>query len=196
MAKEIECILTPRFRTRWVHLAEPSDRGRYGFDMLFPEGSNLKELERIAHAARKAANIPEAKCTWPFRDGNEKVNDEGEVYPEYKDVTSVTAETKFELEKILDATRAGRPRIPHNELADRIYDGCYCVAQVSAYSWEYKDEKSGKVIKRGVSFNLVNLMKVGNGEHIGGFARQDADEAFVDMDDIEIEMDEDYMEDI
>lgn len=60
-----------------------------------------------------------------------------------------------------------------------MYGGCYCIAQVNAYAWEYTEK--GKVMKRGVSLGLMNLMKVRDGERLGGGKRISAEDAFADV---------------
>jgi hypothetical protein len=179
----IDPILTPKFRARWTQLAEPDERGRFSITMLFPKDADLKPLKALIIAAIKdkwGDRFKPSQLSLPLKDGNEKINADGEVYAEYVDTTWATASTKYAV-TVLDATKGKKP-IPTAELKSAVYDGCYCIAQVSAYGWEYKDDKTGKVIKRGVSFRLENLLKYADGEQIGGGSnRQKAEDAFADV---------------
>ena len=179
----IDPILTPKFRARWTQLAEPDEKGKYSITMLFPKDADLKPLKALIIAAIKdkwGDKFKPSQLSLPLKDGNEKINADGEVYAEYVDTTWATASTKYAV-TVLDATKGKKP-IPTAELKSAVYDGCYCIAQVSAYGWEYKDDKTGKVIKRGVSLRLENLLKYADGEQIGGGGkRQKAEDAFADV---------------
>lgn len=176
-------ILTPKFRARWTNLVDADEKGKFNITMLFPEGSDLKPLKALVVACIKdkwGDKFKPTQLSLPFKDGNEKINQEtGEVYAEYKDTTWATASTKYAV-TVLDATKGKKP-IPAADLKAAVYDGCYCIAQVGAYGWEYKDDKTGKVIKRGVSFQLENLLKYADGEPIGGGKKYDAADAFADI---------------
>lgn len=179
----IDPILTPKFRARWTQLAEPDEKGKFSITMLFPKDADLKPLKALIIAAIKdkwGDRFKPSQLSLPLKDGNEKINADGEVYAEYVDTTWATASTKYAV-TVLDATKGKKP-IPTAELKSAVYDGCYCIAQVSAYGWEYKDDKTGKVIKRGVSLRLENLLKYADGEQIGGVGkRQKAEDAFADV---------------
>lgn len=179
----IDPILTPKFRARWTQLAEPDEKGKFSITMLFPKDADLKPLKALIIAAIKdkwGDRFKPSQLSLPLKDGNEKINADGEVYAEYVDTTWATASTKYAV-TVLDATKGKKP-IPTAELKSAVYDGCYCIAQVSAYGWEYKDDKTGKVIKRGVSLRLENLLKYADGEQIGGGGkRQKAEDAFADI---------------
>ena len=180
----IDPILTPKFRARWTNLVEPNEKGQFNVTMLFPKDSDLKALKALVVATIKdkwGDKFKPAQLSLPFKDGNEKVNNEtGEVYAEYQDTIWATASTKYAV-TVLDATNGKKP-IPTAELKSAVYDGCYMIAQVGAYGWEFKDDKSGKVIKRGVSLQLENLLKYADGEPIGGGGkRQKAEDAFAEV---------------
>jgi hypothetical protein len=183
MAFRTEPILTPKFRARWTRLAEPDEKGKFSITMLFPKDANLKPLKDMVIACIKGEwgdKFKPSQLSLPLKDGNEKINAEtGDVYAEYVDTIWATASTKYAV-TVLDATKGKKP-IPTAELKSAVYDGCYCIAQISAYSWEYKDDKTGKVIKRGVSLRLENLLKYADGEPIGGGKKYDAADAFADI---------------
>jgi hypothetical protein len=177
-----EAILTPKFRTRWTNLVEPDDKGKFSLTMLWPkDSSDLTALKTLVKATIKEAwgdKFKFSQLVLPFKDGDEKTNAEtGEVYEEYVGTTWASCATKF-APTVLDGTKGKKP-IPTAELASAVYDGCWMVAQVSAYSWEYKDEKTKKVVKRGVSFQLENLLKYADDVQIGGGGKKyKAEDAF------------------
>lgn len=182
MAARTEPTLTPKFRLAWPNLAKTNDKGKYSISMLFDKDTDIKALKRLVAECIKGEwgdKFKPAQLTLPFKDGNLKTDDDGNVRPEYEDVTYADANTKFSL-VILDGTNGKKP-IPAAEVEGAVYAGCYCIAQVSAYAWEHKDEKTNKVIKRGVSFQLENLMKMGDGERLGGGTRHSAEDAFADV---------------
>lgn len=180
----IDPILTPKFRARWVNISEPDDKGKFSITMLFDKDADLKALKTMVIACIKdkwGDKFKPAQLSTPFKDGNDKINAEtGEVYAEYKDKVWAAASTIFAV-TVLDLTNGKKP-VPAAELRAAVYDGCYCIAQVGVYAWEFQDEKTKKVIKRGVSFNLENLLKYADGEPIGGGGkRQKAEDAFADI---------------
>lgn len=179
----IDPILTPKFRARWVNLVEADEKGKFNITMLFSKDADLKPLKTLIIAVIKdkwGDKFKPSQLSLPFKDGNEKINAEtGEVFAEYADTIWASANTKFQ-PTVLDATKGKKP-IPTAELEAAVYDGCYCIAQVTAYAWEHQDEKTKKVIKRGVSFQLENLLKYAEGEPIGGGKKYDAADAFADI---------------
>ncbi len=180
MSFRTEPKLTPVFRLSWPNISKPGDNGKYSLTMIFPPEADLKDLKKMVVDCIRGEwgeKYKIAQLTLPFKDGNNKTNDEGEVYPEFADATYCDANTKF-VPTVLDGTR-GKRQIPTADVESEVYAGCYCIAQIAAYAWEYKEEKSNKVIKRGVSFQLENLMKYKDGERLGGGGKRfSAEDAF------------------
>lgn len=179
MAYSTEPILSPVGRICWPNLTQPDKNGKYGLTMIFEKGTDLKALKAmVGECIREEWNgrFKPEQLELPFKDGNKKVDDNGDVRPEYVDATLVTVGTKFALSTVLDPRKKA---IPTAQLDAEVYPGCYCIAQVNAYAWEYKE--GNKVMKRGVSLGLMNLMKVREGERLGGGKRYDAEDAFADV---------------
>ena len=167
MAQKNERIVTPKFRVSFPQLFEAKafDEGdaKFTLTMLFDKKTDLTPLK---NAVKKAANDkwgdtlpPNLKL--PFKDGNEKELDG------YKDKIVVDASSKF------------RPQVVDQKVniitrAEDIYAGCYARAAINAYAWEYS--KGGKVLKRGVSFNLDMVQKLEEGEPF--VKRANAEEVF------------------
>ncbi|MBV1928576.1 MAG: DUF2815 family protein, partial [Gammaproteobacteria bacterium] len=116
----------------------------------------LGELESAAEALaqeRFGKKLPK-KFNWPFRDGDDEDREEFAGHTFF----SASASVKFQPECV-DATL--QPIIDPKEL----YSGMYCRVSLRPYTW---DHPSGG---KGVSFGLVNVQKLGDGEKFGGGAK-------------------------
>ena len=67
---------------------------------------------------------------------------------------------------------------------DEIYGGCYCKAQLNAYAYE----QAGN---RGISFGLLHLQKVKDGEPFG--IRTRAEDAFAPVENTDSDMSDDSL---
>ena len=178
MSYSTDPILTPVGRVSWPALAKPDDNGKYGLTMIFDSEADLKKLKAMVDECIKGewgSKYKSAQRSLPFKNGNDKTDDEGNVSPEYADCTLATMGTKYAVTVLNPAKKP----IPTAQLEAEVYGGCYCIAQVNAYAWEYTEK--GKVMKRGVSLGLMNLMKVRDGERLGGGKRISAEDAFADV---------------
>lgn len=162
-------MITPKFRVAFASLFSPKERNgkeKYEVTMLFDEMPKELKKEAIAvleesFPANKIEKLKkQGKVGLPFRDGNEKDLDK---YPFFEDKTVSSASTLFQV-GIIDGKR--QPILD----ADEFYNGCYARAQISFYSWEFQ----GKI---GVSMNLLNVQKMGEGESLGG-GRVKAEDVF------------------
>lgn len=178
MSYSTDPILTPVGRVSWPALAKPDDNGKYGLTMIFDSEADLKKLKALVVECIKGEwgdKYKPAQLSLPFKNGNDKTDDDGNVRPEYADCTLATMGTKYAVTVLNPAKKP----IPTAQLEAEVYGGCYCIAQVNAYAWEYTEK--GKVMKRGVSLGLMNLMKVRDGERLGGGKRISAEDAFADV---------------
>lgn len=161
---------TPLFRLSFPAIWEPRDKmggngTEYSITMLFPKGTDLTALKRLALDAVNAKwgtdknkwppNLrvdwktflsTTGRDGWPFRDGDEQ------DYDGYEGQISVRA------------TCRSRPAVFDKQVKpiigpDEVYAGCYCYASVTAYAWEHQASKN-----RGVSFGLLGIQKVMDGE--------------------------------
>jgi hypothetical protein len=171
-------VITPKFRLSFPELFQPKAMERedgtmgdakYSIQMLFDKKTDLKSLKNVVAKAAKEKwgdNIPKGIYT-PFKDGNEK-DLEG-----YEDKIVVNASSKF------------KPQLVDQKLEEilaqnDLYAGCFARAAIVAYAWEAKN-KQGKILKRGVSFNLESVQKLAEGEPF--VKRPDATEDFDIVDD-------------
>lgn len=157
---------TPEFRVSYPYVFHPreADEGqepKYGISMLFNKKTDLKVLKAAADNAATEKWGPKEKwpkgLTWPFRDGDEKSDTPG-----YENTILVNASTKTK-PQVVDQTRT---RIYDEE---EFYAGCYARATLIAFAYEHKG-------KKGVSFALLNLQKLRDGERFGG--RKNAEDEF------------------
>lgn len=150
-------IPTPEFRLCFPNFFEPSSyegssKETYNCVMVFPKGTDLSALKALAEEAFNAKFPKGAKgARNPFRDGNEKVDDWGEVF---RDATYIRAST----------TR--RPVVANRRKAiitdpEEVYSGCYARAVVNCFAYDTAGNK-------GVSFGLTAVQIVRDGDPLGG----------------------------
>lgn len=163
-------VTTPKFRLSFPSIFEPkkkmaSDDLEYSIVMLFPKGTDLSSLKKLAFDACVAkwgtdkAKWPpnlrndwksylssSGKDGWPFRDGDMQ------EYDGYPGMISVRASSSNK-PAVFDR------RIQPIFEKDEVYAGCYCHASVTAYAWDHTASKN-----RGVSFGLLGIQKVEDGE--------------------------------
>lgn len=164
-SKKATSIITPKFRASFVHLAEPHKAtpdapAKYGITVMLDSKNKehaafLGKLENIAEELAKekfGKKLPK-KFNFPFRDGDEEDREE------FAGVTffSATASEKFQPDCV-DASL--QPIIDPREL----YSGMYCRVSLRPYTWDHPT--GGK----GISFGLMNVQKLGDGEKFGGGA--------------------------
>lgn len=154
-------VLTPKFRVSFpqVFKAEAFEDGdpKYAITMLFDKDADLTEMKKAAEAAAKekwADKIPK-NLRSPFRDGDEKELDgyAGKIF--------VRASSKSK-PGVVDQNV--KPIVDPSEF----YPGCYARATVVAFAYEAKGNK-------GVSFALLNVQKLGDGEAFGNRSNPEDD---------------------
>ncbi len=159
--------MTPEAMLSYPHLFEPQavnegDPPKYSCTLVFAPGTDLSQLKAAAAAVAKDAWGDKAvevvkKQRYPtFRtDAEEKGYPEGSTF--------------------INATSKGKPGVvaayagPDGKAAritdpEEIYAGCYVRATVRPFAYDQRGN-------RGVSFGLVNIQKLRDGERIGGRPR-------------------------
>ena len=155
-----ECF-TPLFRLSFPKLFAPDEQnGKYSIQMVIPNNSDFTAMKAAVDAviAEAFPNGVPAGVRLPFTDGNTKES------PDYHNCTLVNANNKYQ-PGMCDTF--GQPVTAMNK--DKLYPGCWCRAQVSAYYYQ----KAGK----GIAFSLQNIMFVKDDTPFAG-TRQSANEAF------------------
>ncbi len=151
--------MTPKFRCAFVRVFKPEafEEGQealYSITMLFPKGTDISELKRVAKEAKKAKWGDKApkKLKTPFKDGDAE---EFEDYDGFEGNIVVRATSKF------------KPGIVNSKLQNitdetEFYSGCWARATIQSFAYDR--------IGKGVSFALLNLQKLEDDEQFGGGA--------------------------
>ncbi len=180
-------LTTPVFRLSFPSLFEPKAgpgagaKEKYRLVMLFDKKEDLRALKKLAFdaivskwgsdKAKWPANLRTINLTtfltvsgkdgWPFRDGD------AQNYDGYPGMVSVPASSEV---RPIVVDQKLKPVLDKSD----VYPGCYCRASINAFAWD----NSGN---RGVSFGLLGVQKVKDGEPFT--SRCDPDTDFTPLDD-------------
>lgn len=158
-------VVTGKVRLSYAKVWEPESQNegedkKFSTAILIPK-SDTATIEKIKAAielakehgkskvADKNGKIP-ANLKTPLRDGDVDKPDD----PTYAGMYFLNASTR---------TRPGIVDINRNAIMDRdeVYSGCYCLASINFYAYNSNNSK-------GIAAGLNNLMKVADGERLGG----------------------------
>lgn len=163
-------VITPEIICSYPYLFEVSDyTGKFGLSIPIPESdtSSIKKVKAAIKAAvvnkwgdKDVKNLGK-KIASPLRNGNEEKGDD-EVYQD----------TIF-----FSANSTRRPGVVNSALEpimdiEEVYPGCIVRASVNFFAYDYKG-------KKGIAAGLQNVMKVRDGEQIGG--KESAEDDFSDF---------------
>lgn len=158
---------TPRARTDAK--GQPKGDPKYGLALFFKKGTDLSEMEEVAEKKLREAFGPKAmdlvrkgKINWPFADTDDMEDPE----PPFDKPGTVVNFKKADRPGIVDADAE-----PIMEKSD-VYSGM--IARVSCRCFTYDNES------KGVSFALVNVQKLGDGERMSGDPDAESDFAAAD----------------
>lgn len=147
--------VTPVARIHLVHLLQPRQQKdgsyKYSVRLLFPKGADLSALKKIAAeaaASKWGDKIPKDLHS-PFRDQGTK-----DIKGYEPGAIFITARSKNKPGLI---NSKGQDIISPDDL----YPGCYVMAEVAAGTYDTDGN-------RGVTFYLNHVMKVKDGERMGG----------------------------
>lgn len=164
-------IITPVFRLSYPNIWAPkfnqlAKREQYDIQMLFDKVTTKEALMPMVKlmndlAIWKWGKKPENFMN-PFKDGDTKKDSTGallsEKNPAFKGMIILGSWSKMP-PGVMDPT--GKHPITVKE---EIYGGCYCRAQLNAYAYEQGQN-------RGVSFGLLHVQKVKDGDAFGNRSR-------------------------
>lgn len=173
-------VVTGKVRFSYLHVFEPFavDEGqekKYSVSLIIPkkDKATLAKIEKAIDAAKEAGKakfggkIP-AALKLPLRDGDiERPDDEA-----YEDSFFLNANAR---------TKPGLVDKALNPIMDQeeLYSGCYGRASITFYAFNTSGNK-------GIACGLNNLMKLEEGENLGG--RQSAENDFAEFVDEEDEL--------
>lgn len=154
-------LITPVARLSFPHVFRRQEgdmgAGKYAATLLFPKDTDLSALKAAAAACIKVkwGDKKPSNLRSPFRDGDEKELDgyAGCIY------IRATSKTK---PGVVDANV--QPILDEEEL----YPGCYVRASLSVYAYDQSGNK-------GVSFGLLNLQKVKDGDSFSSTSKAEDD---------------------
>ena len=175
-------IVTGKLRLSYAHLFTPeSDQNGgepvYSVKLLIPKSDKAtyqKLMEAIREAreafcAKNGANALPPKPAHTIHDGDQMKDDGSERAPEEKGCWVMNVKSKYK-PVIVDINK--------QEILDpaEVYSGCYARVCINAYGYS----RSGK---RGVSFRLMSVQKLADGEPLGGTmgSANDFDDEYDDL---------------
>ena len=169
-------ILTPVFRLSYPNVWAPkfnqlAKRDQYDIQMLFSKVTDKEALKPMVELMNKLIihkwGTKPAGCLNPFKDGDTMKNSAGELLKEKNPALegSIVLSSWSKLPPGIINPTGKHPITQHDE----IYGGCYCRAQLNAYAYEKGQNK-------GVSFGLLHIQKVRDGDAFGNRSR--AEDAF------------------
>jgi hypothetical protein len=181
-------VVTPTGRVSYANVFEPrkqknpkpGEKPKYGMDLIFDSKTDLKPL-RLAVKAAIVEKFGPDKTKWPknikrpFKDGNEKSDQEGYAGKIYISPTSNNKPGVIDRDGVTHITQ---------ESGD-FYSGCSARAAITA---GYYDTSGNK----GVTFYLDHVQKMKDGEAFSGRGRpEDVFDAVGDADDEDDDQDGD-----
>jgi Protein of unknown function (DUF2815). len=190
-------VITGKVRLSYVHVFEPrpDDDGneKYSCSVLIPKSD--KETLRKIKAAVDAAIEQGKTSKWggkvpanlkkPLRDGDEERPDDEAYAGHY--FLNATSKTKPGIAKPIGKGPDGRVKFQEITDSTEVYSGCYAKVSLNFYPFDAKGNK-------GVAAGLNNIVKVQDGEFLGGRASVQEDFADEDFDDVvESGDDEDFL---
>jgi hypothetical protein len=162
-------VTTGKVRLSYAHLFEPfaqtpGQEPKFSCTILIPKSDEktVTAIKKAQLAAKKAkfGDRPPTNLRNTLHDGDEEADLERN--PEYAGHYFMAINSK---------TRPGVVDKDVNPIIDstQVYSGCYALVQMNAYGY---DNSGGK----GITFGLNHVMKVADGEYLGG--RSKAEDVF------------------
>lgn len=165
---------------------------KYSTAVLIPK-EDVKTLKKIKDAVDQAkadgkdqkwgGKIP-ANAKMPLRDGDEEFPEDPAYAGHY--FLNATSKQKPTIAKPIGKTPEGKTKFEEITDETEVYSGCYCKLALNFYAFNANGNK-------GVAVGLNHVVKVQDGEPLGGSASLEADFADEEFD-IEVDGDEeDFM---
>ena len=190
-------VITGKVRLSYVHVFEPrpDDDGneKYSCSVLIPKSDkeSLRKIKAAVDAAieqgktsKWGGKVP-ANLKKPLRDGDEERPDDEAYAGHY--FLNATSKTKPGIAKPIGKGPDGRVKFQEITDSTEVYSGCYAKVSLNFYPFDAKGNK-------GVAAGLNNIVKVQDGEFLGGRASVQEDFADEDFDDVvESGDDEDFL---
>lgn len=189
-------VITGKVRLSYCHIFEPrpDDNGeeKYSVSILIPkeDKETLRKIKAAVDAAveqgksgKWGGKIP-ANLKKPLRDGDEERPDDEAYAGHY--FLNATSKTKPGIAKPIGKGPDGKTKFQEITDSTEVYSGCYAKVSLNFYPYDAKGNK-------GVAAGLNNIVKVQDGEFLGGRASVQDDFAGEDFDDVIDNDDEDFL---
>lgn len=171
--------------------AEPDDNGNlwYSTAILIPkeDKATLAKYKAIIDVLKEQAKakyggkLPKDFHT-PLRDGDEEAEEKGEAYEGHY-FFNAKSKNKPGIAKPIGKDANGKTKFAEITDTTEVYSGCYAKVSVNFYLFDTKGNK-------GIAAGLNNIVKVQDGDFLGGrsslsddFSDEDFDEDIVDISD-------------
>lgn len=168
-------VITGKVRLSYAHIFEPKaadgdEREKFSASLIIPKSDTatikkmqaaIKEAAKIGKDTKFGGKIP-ANLKTPLRDGDDdRPDDEAYANSMFVNASSHTPPGVIDLNR--------------NVITDKeeVYSGCYAIVSVNFYAYNSNGNK-------GIACGLNNLMKVADGDPLGG--RISAEDDFADVD--------------
>lgn len=187
-------VITGKVRLSYAHIFEPQldDNGveKYSVSLLIPKSDKVT-VQKIKEAVTSAkeqgktekwgGKIP-ANCKLPLRDGDAEREDDPVYAGHY--FVNATSKQKPGIAKPIGKHPDGRPKFEEITDTTEVYSGCYAKVSVNFYPFDAKGNK-------GVACGLNNIVKIQDGEFLGGRASVNDDFADEEFEVDDFDMDDD-----
>lgn len=179
-------VITGKVRLSYTHIFEPQsiDGGdeKYSTAILIPKSDKetLRKIKAAVDAAKElgkskwGGKIP-ANCKTPLRDGDEERPDDEAYAGHY--FLNATSKNKPGIAKPIGKDASGKTKFQEITDSTEVYSGCYAKVSLNFYPFDAKGN-------RGVAAGLNNVVKIQDGDFLGGRSNVNDDFANEDFDDV------------
>lgn len=179
-------VITGKVRLSYTHIFEPQsiDGGdeKYSTAILIPKSDKetLRKIKAAVDAAKElgkskwGGKIP-ANCKTPLRDGDEERPDDEAYAGHY--FLNATSKNKPGIAKPIGKDGSGKTKFQEITDSTEVYSGCYAKVSLNFYPFDAKGN-------RGVAAGLNNVVKIQDGDFLGGRSNVNDDFANEDFDDV------------
>ncbi|MFB5192770.1 DUF2815 family protein [Alicyclobacillus fastidiosus] len=188
-------VITGKARLSYVHIFAPqqNDQGqdKYSTAILIPK-SDKETLRKIKAAVDAAVELGKSK--WggkipanlkkPLRDGDEERPDDEAYAGHY--FLNASSNNKPGIAKPIGKGADGKTKFQEITDSTEVYSGCFAKVSLNFYPYDAKGN-------RGVAAGLNNIVKVQDGDFLGGRSNVNDDFANEEFDDIDVDDDEDFL---
>lgn len=189
-------VITGKVRLSFVNIFTPSSINggdeKYSVTLMIPKGDKetLRKIKAAVEAAKEigktskwGGKIP-SNLDLPLHDGD--TEKDLEKYPEFAGHYYINAKsnTKPDVAKPIGKDAEGKTKLQEITDSTEVYSGCYAKASINFFPFDRAGNK-------GISAGLNSIVKVQDGEFLGG--RSNINDDFANEDFDEYDDDDDFM---